>query len=62
LPADPLLVDEVAVRLACAGQPVELTSAERVAAARVLYGRGFTRAEIAERLGIAFRDVVGRAA
>ncbi|QSB14148.1 hypothetical protein JQS43_21890 [Natronosporangium hydrolyticum] len=47
---DPDHVDEVAVRLACRGEPVELTAAERAEAARVLAGRGVSAWEIRRRL------------
>lgn len=45
-------VDEVAVELACAGERVVLTPAERAVAVRLLGGRGMAVTPIASRLGI----------
>jgi hypothetical protein len=54
---DPDLVDEIAVELACGGEPVSLTAVERAAVVRRLTARGETAERIAERLGMAARWV-----
>lgn len=50
LKPDPDYIDEIAVELACRGEDVELTPAERIAAMRRLAGRGLTPNAIAKRL------------
>jgi hypothetical protein len=57
LERDPNLVDEIAVELACGGEPAALTRVERVEAVRRLTARGVAAWRIAERLGMAARSV-----
>jgi hypothetical protein len=51
-------IDQVAVDLACAGEGVRLSVAERRAAVTILNGRGHSDSVIAERLRIADRTVL----
>lgn len=46
------VVDDVAVQLACAGERVRLTRAERREAVRVLHGRGLSDSKIGALLGV----------
>ncbi len=48
--ADPTYVDEIAVDLACAGEPVQLTAAEFAAAVTRLRARRLCPTQIARRL------------
>jgi hypothetical protein len=57
LSTDPVDVDQVAVELACCGERVRLTSAERAEAARQLAGRGVGIAVIGGRLGMSAYSV-----
>jgi hypothetical protein len=50
-------VDEVAVELACRGERVHLTAAERAEALRRLYSAGLGSGTIACRLGMSAADV-----
>jgi len=52
LTPDPDYVDQIAVDLACAGEPTPLTDTERRAAVAALRDRGLTTAGIARRLRI----------
>jgi hypothetical protein len=54
---DPDLIDEVAVELACGGEPAALTAAERAEVARRLTARGEPAWRIAERVRMATRSV-----
>jgi hypothetical protein len=54
---DPTLVDEIAVELACAGEPVWLTAVERAEVVRRLTARGEPAWLIAQRLGTTARGV-----
>jgi hypothetical protein len=54
---DPDLVDEIAVELACAGEPTALTAVERAEVVRRLTARGESAWRIAERLRMATRSV-----
>lgn len=56
--ADTPGVDEVAVRRACAGDPVPLTRAERWTATRALADQGMSDPAIAARLGVTERTVL----
>lgn len=55
---DPLLVDEVAVELACGGVPVVLTPVERAVVVGVLTARGESAEQIAERLRVSTQSVL----
>ena len=46
------VVDEIAVERACEGEPMPLTSAERLAAARLLLAQGIGPKEGGKRLGL----------
>jgi len=47
---DPMLVDDIAVQLACQGEPVRLTAVELRTAVSRLVGQGLDRSEIGRRL------------
>lgn len=53
-------IDEVAVAEAVAGRPVRLTPAERAEVVLLLTARGYSAAEIADRLGTTQRTVTRR--
>jgi hypothetical protein len=46
------IVDDIAIERACKGEPMPLTSAERLEAARLLLAQGIGPTEGAERLGL----------
>jgi hypothetical protein len=51
---DPDYIDEIAVELACGGERVSLTRAERVEAVRRLHAKRFTTWQIMARLRISY--------
>jgi DNA-binding NarL/FixJ family response regulator len=51
------IVDEIAVERAAAGEPLNLTKAERFAAFEVLFIRGHSASEIAKRMHCCVRTV-----
>lgn len=51
------ILDEIAVELACYGEPVTLTVRERAEAVAVLTARGLSGKQIAQRLGLSPRSV-----
>jgi hypothetical protein len=58
LVANPAYIDDVAVELACRGERVPLTPAERAVAARQLRSTGLPPVEIARRLRVGYAALI----